>query len=79
YDFLLTISSHPIGGKTQRVVDANQPGPEAPPETLQTLTVQVVGMGETSAMIFDPARSTAQVRLVNTSGEKDIWLYYTPY
>lgn len=74
YEFTLTISVYPIGGRTQPVKDANQPGPEAPPELLQTMTVRVLGQGETSALVFDPSRTTAEVRLVNTFEERAIFL-----
>lgn len=74
YEFTLTVSVYPIGGRTQPVKDANQPGPEAAPELLQTMTVRILGQGETSALVFDPSRTTAEVRLVNTSEEKAIFL-----
>ena len=74
YEFVLTISVYPVGGRTQPVKDANQPGPEAAPELLQTMTVRILAQGETSALVFDPSRTTAAVRLVNTSEERSIYL-----
>jgi hypothetical protein len=74
YEFTMTISVYPIGGRTQPVKDANQPGPEAAPELLQTMTVRVVGQGETSALVFDPCRTTLEVRLVNTFEERAMFL-----
>eukprot|EP01034_Spumella_vulgaris_P021431 gene21431-27461_t len=72
--YKLQISVYPIGGRTQRVLDANQPGPVAQPELLQQLSVDIVAPGEVSALVFDPARLTADVRLVNTAETKEIFL-----
>ena len=76
YEFILSIQVYPVGGKTQAAVvkDSNQPGPEDPPELLQAMTVRVVAQGETSAMIFDPPRTNAEVRLVNTTEQMSIHL-----
>lgn len=74
YESLLNIYVYPIGGKTQPVKDANQPGPEASPELLQSMSLRLSAQGETTALIFDPARITAEVRLVNTNETLPIYL-----
>ena len=74
YEFMLSIQVYPVGGKTQAVKDSNQPGPEDSPELLQSMTVKVMAQGETSAMIFDPPRTHAEVRLVNTTEQMSIHL-----
>ena len=74
YVFMLSIQVYPVGGKTQAVKDSNQPGPEDSPELLQSMTVKVMAQGETSAMIFDPPRTHAEVRLVNTTEQMSIHL-----
>jgi hypothetical protein len=38
------------------------------------MTVKIVGQGETSALVFDPSRITADVRLVNTWEQRPIHL-----
>ena len=74
YEMNLQIFVYPIGGKTKRVLDANQPGPAAKPELLQTLSVQIVAPGEIGALVFDPARLNIDVRLVDSSENKYIFL-----
>jgi len=74
YEFILSIQVYPVGGKTQAVKDSNQPGPEDAPELLQSMTVRIMAQGETSAMIFDPPRTNAEVRLVNTTEQMAIFL-----
>lgn len=74
YNFKINVMIYPLGGKGIRVIDANQPGPVKAPELLQTLTVDVVCPGEVGAIIFDPPHLTVDVRLVNSSESKDIYI-----
>ena len=74
YDVKLNVLVYPIGGKAQRVIDANQPGTVVAPELIQSLSVRLVANGEVSALIFDPSRLTIDVKLVNSVENKDIFL-----
>ena len=67
-------STYPMGGRPQRVVDSRQPMGAGALEALQSLSVFIVAPGEIGAVTFDPPRLTADVRLVNTSETKDIFL-----
>ncbi len=75
YYFKVTVQVFPIGGKVKRrVIDANQAGPVDAPELLQEFHVAINAKGEMGALIFDPPKTEADVRLVHTSEEKSIWL-----
>jgi hypothetical protein len=74
YDFKMKIRTYPIGGKANRVIDARQAGNVQAPEVLQNLIINVIAPGEVGAIIFDPPRLAAGVRLVNTSECKDVYL-----
>jgi cilia- and flagella-associated protein 65 len=72
--FKVKIKVYPIGGRAQRVIDANQPMSTAAPEVLQTLSVLVVAPSETGAIQFDPPRISMDVRLVNTIERQELYL-----
>lgn len=74
YNFKLTVQVFPIGGRPKRVLDANQPGPVEPPEVVQECSFILNAAGEMGALLFDPAETVAEVRLVHTKEEKAIWL-----
>lgn len=74
YTFKLKAKAFPIGGRADRVIDARQPMGTGPPECLQSINVFLVAPGELGAVQFDPPRVSMDVRLVNTSETKDVYL-----
>jgi hypothetical protein len=74
YTFKLKAQCYPIGGRADRVVDARQPMGTEPPECLQNINIFVVAPGELGAVQFDPPRVSMDVRLVNTTETKDVYL-----
>ena len=74
YKFKLKIVTFPVGGRTERVIDARQPGDVKAPEVIQRLSVNIVGNSDSGALVYHPHTTTADVRLVNTTETKEIWL-----
>jgi hypothetical protein len=74
YGYLLHIDIYPIGGKSSRVLDANQPGPVVLPELLQSIDINIVAQGEIGALVFSPSSLTLDVLLVHTSIEQSIYI-----
>lgn len=57
----------PIGGVSNKIIDARQPGRVARPACVQDMSVSLVAPGEVGAVVFSPFKSTVPVQLVNTS------------
>ena len=74
YKFKLKIVTFPVGGRTERVIDARQPGDVKAPEVIQRLSVNIVGVSDSGALVYHPHTTVADVRLVNTTETKEIWL-----
>jgi hypothetical protein len=74
YEFKIKIKTFPVGGVAPRILDARQIGAPEAPELLQSLRVLVVAPSSVGAILFDPPRLTADVRLVNTFEMKDIFI-----
>jgi hypothetical protein len=74
YSFKLRAKVYPVGGRSQRVIDARQPMGVSYPECLQSLSLFIVAPGEVGAVLFSPARLSIPVRLVNTQETRDIFL-----
>jgi hypothetical protein len=74
YEFKIKIKTYPVGGVAPRILDARQIGIPDAPECLQSLRVLVIAPSSVGAVLFDPPRLTAEVRLVNTFEMKDIFI-----
>ena len=74
YMLKLKVCVYALGGASDRVVDARQPGGVRPPQLLQTVSVQIVAPGEVGALIFDPPRIDTGVQLVNTQERRELFL-----
>ena len=74
YTYKMKVMSYPISGVPQRVLDARQPGKTTQSKPLQTLSVNIVAAGDAAAIVFDPPRSTMNVRLVSTQEQTPLYL-----
>lgn len=63
-----------LSSNSNIILDARQPGKVKAPELLQDLSFTLLGSGEQGALLFSPNNLVADVRLVNTSETRDIYL-----
>jgi hypothetical protein len=74
YVYKLQIRVYPIGGVSNKVVDARQPGRVTRPECIQNLWVNIVAPGDIGAITFTPSDTVIPVQLIHTSQSSVITL-----
>jgi hypothetical protein len=78
YEIMVRVHVYSLTGESlhgsDMILDARQPGKVHRPALLQDLSFKIVASGEQGAMLFHPKDIEADVRLVNTSEMKDIFL-----